>query len=172
MDEMSMKQESAEIKELKRQIMSLRAQLEIERSRTANLSGGSLLNSEQIDLYPGEQLDLVLSILEQAKERCASDSRAYDILASLLTQNRKVGRGDEILRELTRIFKNGEPTTEADISDLRAIGFTYTQSRKHPKLRFHDRYLFVLPGSPSDSRRGGRNTLSGISKCIAVSQKI
>lgn len=164
--------DNEQIKELKRQIISLQAQLDVERSRNDRLSGGQLLNSECIDFYPGEQLDFILSILEQAKAKCAPDSRPYDILDSLLSVNKPVGRGEEILTELNRIFKKGEPRTEADILALKAIGFTYTQSRKHPKLRFHDKYMFVLPSTSSDSKHGSKNSVSQINKCIAISQKI
>jgi len=45
-----------QMKSLKRQIINLKAQLEIEQSRNRKMSGGALLRSEQIDLYPGEQL--------------------------------------------------------------------------------------------------------------------
>lgn len=161
-----------EVKELKRQVMSLQAQLAIERNRAGKLAGGCLLNSEAIDLYPGEQLDFLLSVLRQAQSKCVPDSRAYDIIASLLSVNQPVGRGEEILDELDRIFRKGEPSSFEDISALRAIGFSYTQSRKHPKLRFHDKYMFVIPATPSDRRRSGRNSFAEISKCIAVRQKI
>lgn len=159
-------------KELRRQIMSLKAQLEIERSRTSRLSGGNLLNSENIDFYPGEQLDFVLSILEQAKAKCAPDSRPYDILDSILSVNKPVGRAEEILSELERILKKGVPSTERDITSLNAIGFKYVQSRKHPKLRFHEKYMFVMPATTSDSKRAHKNTLAEVNKCIAITQKI
>jgi len=167
-----MNTEKEEIKELKRKIQNLQNQLEIERGRNKTLSGGRLLKSEDIDLYPGEQLDFILSILEQAKTRCLEGSRPHDILDSILSVNTPVGRGTEILGVLGKIFRNGEPCREADISALRSMGFTYTPSRKHPKLRFHDKYMFVLPNTSSDKKRSGLNCLSEISKCIAVSQKI
>lgn len=167
-----MNTEKEEIKELKRKIQSLQNQLEIERNRAKSLSGGSLLNSEEIDLYPGEQLDFILSILEQAKSRCPEGSRPYDILQSLLSVNTPVGNGAVILSTLGKIFRNGEPTKESDISKLDSLGFTYTPSRKHPKLKFHDKYMFILPNTSSDKRRSGLNCLSEINKCIAVSQKI
>lgn len=164
--------DSGQIKELKRRIINLKAQLEMKEEQIKYLSGGSLLKSEAIDYYPGEQLDFVLSILAQAKGKCAPDSRPYDILDSLLTLNKPVGRAEEILTELNRIFKKGDPSTAADISDLKAIGFTYTQSKKHPKLRFHDKYMFVLASTPSDNRHGAKNKLADINKCIAIKQKI
>lgn len=160
------------IKELKRQILSLKAQLEMKEEQLKYLSGGNLLKSEAIDYYPGEQLDFVLSILSQVKAKCAPDSRPYDIIDSLLSLNKPVGRAEEILTELNRIFKKGDPSTAADISDLKAIGFTYTQSKKHPKLRFHDKYMFILASTPSDNRHGAKNKLADINKCIAIKQKI
>lgn len=119
-----------------------------------------------------EELDFLLSILEQIKDRCEPGSRPYDIICSLLEANRPIGRGNEILAELKRIFKNGGALSDSDISDLNAMGFTYTPSRKHPKLRFHEKYMFVLPSTPSDTRRGGINSLKEIDKCIAVSKRI
>ncbi|MCQ2736108.1 MAG: hypothetical protein MJ234_02695 [bacterium] len=164
--------DSEETKELKRKILSLQAQLEIEKNISKSLRGGGMLKTEPIDLYPGEQIDFVLSILEQAKEKCPPDSRPLDILNSILSQNKSVGRGRKILMELEKIFGHGDNFTEADISDLKSLGFTYISSKKHPKLKFMDKYLFVLSSSPSDSRRGNRNKLSEICKCIALSLKI
>ena len=99
---------SDQVKELKRQIMNLQAQLEIERARNAGLAGGNLLASEPIDYYPGEQLDFILSILRQAQKKCAPDSRPYDIIESILSMNQPIGRGEEILDELNSVFKKGD----------------------------------------------------------------
>lgn len=159
-----------EVKRLKRQIMSLQAQLDIQKERSDRSKGGNLLKSEAIDLYPGEQLDFVLSILQQVQKKCDPNSRPYDILASILSQNQPIGRGSEILDELEHIFKKGLPTA-SDIETLKTMGFTYTQSRKHPKLRFHEKYVFVIPSTPSDCR-SAKNALAQINKCIAVSQKV
>lgn len=164
--------DSEEVRELKRRILSLEARLEIERGISRGLRGGDLLKSDPIDLYPGEQLDFVLSILEQVRPRCPQGSRPLEILNSLLSLNKPVGRGREILDEVVRIFRKGDNFGESDIAALRSLGFTYTPSRKHPKLRFMDKYMFVLASSPSDSRRGNMNKLSEISKCLAMSLKI
>ena len=164
--------DTEQVKDLKRQIMSLRAQLDAQKQISSNLRGGNLLNSESIDYYQGEQLDFVLSVLSQLRERCPQDSRSRDIIDSLLSVNKPIGRGEEIRKEVQRIFSKGDPTTEADISALRALGFTYTPSRKHPKLRFHEKYMFVLASTPSDNRHGAKNKLSEINKCIAVAQKV
>ncbi len=49
--------DSEQVKELKRKIISLEAQLETQKYRMSSVSGGNLLNSEAIDYYPGEQHD-------------------------------------------------------------------------------------------------------------------
>lgn len=162
---------SDQVKELKRQIMNLQAQLEIERARNAGLAGGNLLASEPIDYYPGEQLDFILSILRQAQKKCAPDSRPYDIIESILSMNQPIGRGEEILDELNRVFKKGDIQKPECTKALQDIGFRYISSKKHPKLRFQDKYQFVLPATASDWR-SAKNALSEINKCIAVSQKI
>lgn len=164
--------DSNQVKELKRKIISLQAQLDVQKERTASMKGGCLLRSEGIDYYPGEQLDFVLSILEQVKDRCPQGSRPYDIISSLLSVNKPVGRGREILDELNRIFNKGMPSSESDISDLKSIGFTYVQSRKHPKLRYQDKYMFILPCTTSDKHHSAKNSLSEINKCIALSQRV
>ena len=163
---------NAEIKALKQKIYSLEAQLKLQQSRACALRGGDLLRSEDIDLFPGEQLDFILSMLKQVQSKCEIGSRPYDIIQSILSINRPVGTSNDILDELRRIFKKGYPTNDADISDLLKIGFTYTPSRKHPKLRFHNKYMYVLPSTPGDNRHGAKNALSDISKCIAAGFKI
>ena len=163
--------DSEEVKTLKRQIRSLKAKIEILEARTQNLSGGSLLESTVPDLYPGEQHDFLLSVLAQIKDRCPTDSRAYDIVTGLLEANTPVGRGHEILETVEKVFRNGNAINDSAKSDLASVGFSYTPSRKHPKLRF-DRYMFILPSTPSDNCRNNRNALTDIYKCLAIRQKI
>lgn len=173
MDELDIyENDSEQIKQLKRRIIKLESQLALQQYRAESMKGGNLLVAEDIDYYQGEQLDFILSILEQVKPRCPERSRPRDIIESILNVNKPVGRGNEILNEVNKIFKKGNPTLDTDIAKLRSLGFSYTQSRKHPKLRFYDKYLVVLPSSPSDSKRGALNGLTEINKCIAISQKV
>lgn len=161
-----------EIKELKRKIINLESQLEIERMISQNLKGGNLLQTEAIDYYPGEQLDFMLSLLEQAKTKCAEDSRPYDIICSILENNKPVGYAKNMVKELNKIFGKGDSFTERDVSAMERMGFRYTTSKKHPKLRFHEKYMFVVASTPGDTRRGNKNNLAEINKCIATEFKI
>ncbi len=164
--------DSEEVKKLKREILSLQAQLDIERNRTQKMRGGNLLLSEPIDLYQGEQLDFILSVLEQVKNKCSPESRPYDIICSILSLNKVVGRGEEILKEVSTIFKRGGDLTESDISKLEKLGFRYISSKKHPKLEFCGKYKFAISGTPGEQHHGSRNKLAEINKCLAISLKI
>ena len=88
--------DSEQIKQLRRRIISLESQLEVQKSMNGNLKGGKLISTEAIDLYPGEQYDFILSILEQARSRCPEGSRPRDILDSILSVNKPV----EVLKSL------------------------------------------------------------------------
>lgn len=166
--------DSDEVKRLKRKVMSLEAQLDAQKQKSSKLVGGDLLKTEAIDLYPGEQLDFLISILEQVKKKCPEDSRAYDIVNSILMVNEPVGHGEEIVKSLDKVFKKNEPLSKSDISILNSLGFTYVQSKKHPKLRFgkDGKYTALIASTPSDGR-SGLNTISRIcNTCIATSIKI
>lgn len=163
---------NAAILELRNKVANLQAQLEIQKTIVERKRSGNLLCSVAEDLYPGEQLDFLLSVLEQIRSRCPEDSRAREIVDSLLESNKPIGEGERRLKKLEKIFRQGVPTNQADISELQSLGFSYTPSRKHPKLRFYGKYMFVLPGTPGDNSRGGKNLLSEIGKCIAIKQKV
>lgn len=157
---------------LKHEILRLESQIAYQQNLIDRLSGGKLLKTDEIDLYPGEQHDLVLSVLSQSRDKCPEGSRARDILDSILGNNAKVGVGDEILTEVKRILGQGGPSKSSAIADLQKLGFRYVQNKKHPKLVFFDRYTFVISGTPSDSRRANKNCYSQLSKCIASSFKL
>ena len=166
--------DSDEVKRLKRKVMSLEAQLDAQKQKSSKLVRGDLLKTEAIDLYPGEQLDFLISILEQVKKKCPEDSRAYDIVNSILMVNEPVGHGEEIVKSLDKVFKKNEPLSKSDIYILNSLGFTYVQSKKHPKLRFgkDGKYTALIASTPSDGR-SGLNTISRIcNTCIATSIKI
>lgn len=161
-----------EIKNLKQQIYYLQYQLDILTQKKIQLQNSTLLCTGISDLYPGEQHDFLISVLEQLQKKCAENSRAKDIIDSLLQANTKVGTATQMLEKLKRIFKNEIPSKASEIAELEKMGFRYLSSKKHPKLVFHEKYRYVMPSTPSDSRHSGKNCFSIINKCIASSIKI
>lgn len=160
------------MKELKRKNASLQAQLDAANAIINSLSGNGVLNIVIEDLYSGEQKDFILSILEQVKIKCLPGSRPYEILDSILAANNKTGVGDKLAADVWDIIGKSSKIGEREISKLNDLGFKYVSSKRHPKLKFCDRYLFVLPSTPGDKRHGLKNLASEISSCIATSFKI
>ena len=161
-----------EVKALKEEIYNLKIQLEQQNERYSKLQNGNLLKVSPIDLYEGEQQDFVLTILEQVRKNQADDSRCAEIIDSILSQNKRIGTGDLIVKELERIIKHGDLSKESDKAALKKIGFRYVTSRKHPKLEFMSRYKFPISGTLSDHYRGSLNCYSNISKALAVCIRI
>lgn len=128
--------DNEQIKELKRKILSLQAQLELQKNRSHSLSGGDLLKTEAIDFYPGEQLDFILSILRQVQKKCAPDSRAYDIITSILSLNKPIGHGEEILIELKRIFKKVNPEQNLIFQIWRRSASPIPRAKSTPNFGF------------------------------------
>ena len=167
-----MTNEKHEIKALKEEIYNLKMQLEIQNERYSQKTDRTLLKVSSIDLYEGEQQDFILTILEQVRRNQADDSRCAEILDSILSQNKKVGTGDKIAEELSRIIKHGDLSKDSDKAALNKIGFRYVTSKKHPKLEFMSRYKFPVAGTLSDHWRGSLNCYSNVSKALAVCIKI
>ena len=131
-----------------------------------------LLCSQLEDYYPGEQLDFLLSVLSQIRDRCPKDSRAREIVESILASNEPIGEGKRILDGVEKVLRRGKIMDKRAVSSFETLGFSFVRGKKHAKLRFHGKYLYVLSCSPSDTCHGLNNVLSEISKCIAVKQKI
>ena len=167
-----MANEKCEIKALKEEIYNLKMQLEIQNQRHLQNAEKGLLRVSSIDLYEGEQQDFILTILEQVRRNQSDDSRCAEILDSILSQNKKVGTGDKIAEELSRIIKHGDLSKESEKAALNKIGFRYLTSKKHPKLEFMSRYKFTVAGTLSDHWRGSLNCYSSVSKALAVCIRI
>lgn len=167
-----MANEKTEIKALKEEIYNLKMQLELQNQRYSQKTEEGLLKVSAIDLYEGEQKDFILTILEQVRRNQADDSRCAEILDSILSQNKKVGTGDRIAEELTRIIKHGDLTKDSDKAALNKIGFRFVTSKKHPKLEFMSKYKFPVAGTLSDHWRGSLNCYSNVSKALAVCIRI
>jgi hypothetical protein len=68
---------------------------------------------------------------------------------------------------LKPIISNWQGVSGKSRSQLGELGFEIVQDgAKHPKLLFHgdERFSVAVPGSPSDSQRGGKNLYSEICK--------
>lgn len=161
------------IDSLNLQNQKLHLQLDAQRIATdAARSGGFYKLGTEQDLYPGEQSDLLYSILSQVLKNYDENSRAYTIITSLLQANPFVGQGKQMLDELKKILGSGGRLTAKDKGCLKDMGFTIEEEGTHYKITFHDsRYMFTIAKTPSDHREG-KNLFSDISKVLDVDKKI
>ena len=94
MDELDIfENDSEQVKQLKRRIISLESQLLVQRHRNENMKGGNLLATEDIDYYQGEQLDFI-------NERYIT-KRVTSFTSNLgINELRNVGYDDRILSRI------------------------------------------------------------------------
>lgn len=158
-------------REYRRQICVLTARLDNKQQQLDSTIGDTILKTQPIDFYPGEQKEFLLNLLKQAQKKYAPDTRAYEIAGSLLLANKDViTTGREICRSIDRIMQQEGRLSKADIQELEALGYVYSKGRKHAKLSI-GRYAYTLSITASDYRTM-LNQAAEIKKSVAVSQKI
>lgn len=162
------------VEELNRKVLSLRAErdgLMVARG-TSNKDGLFYNTGAEDELYPGEQNDLLYSVLFQALSSYEEGSRPYSIICSLLHANPKVGNCEKIIKGVKSIFRSGEKMTKTSKGQLKELGFTIEEDGPHYKIIFKDpRYMFTVAKTPSD-HRGAKNLVSKICTVLDVEKKI
>ena len=162
------------VKNLNRQVLSLRAERDGLMAARGTISRGGLFYNagSEDELYPGERNGLLYSILSQALIKYEKDTRPYSIIRSLLDANPKVGTCEKIIKGVEAIFRSGEKLTKASKGQLKDLGFTIEEDGPHYKLIFKDpRYMFTVAKTPSD-HRGAKNLTSKICKVLDVEKKL
>ena len=118
-----------------------------------------------VDSYEGQVYDTVIQVIEDANKNLFEGSRKKYILTELLRANHKVGKKEEIKKELKRILSNYTDMTPRIKDELTSLGFKVEKAGKHYKIYFDncDKFFCTLSCSGSDYR-GGKNTFSDLKK--------
>lgn len=122
----------------------------------------------EYDLFPGEQTDLILSILEKEMASLSEDTRPYTLLKSILTANARNGYQERIIAGIEHAFSSsGGICSEKQVRELKSVGFEVEKAGKHYKITFagDDRYMFTVSATPSDYRTA-ENMISTITKTL------
>lgn len=130
-------------------------------SKESNGNPDSLsLSIKEQEMYPGEFLDTVLTMLEKrfqslkAGDPEIGKTRMGTILQSIMDSNEKNGTGERIADELKRIIEPERMLSDSAIGKLRKLGFEEKPSSdgKHAKYLFRgdERYPLSLSVTPSD----------------------
>lgn len=159
---------------LYRENASLRMQIDgLQRAIKNADSSGVLCAGAENDLYPGEQNDLLLSILEQVKSKYEENSRAHHIIDSLLAANEIVGTCKRVLDAVEQAFAGNGRLNSSSKSQLRSVGFEIQEEGAHYKIVFNKdpRYTFIASKTPSDYREG-LNLIADIRNSLDIMKKI
>lgn len=108
------------------------------------------------EFYEGEIKDMIMDILIDEKNEMEGDPnqegwRKYHVLKSIVENNRIIGNGSKLAKELKSILSRIDRINAKDKKRLRELGFVI-KDNKHNKLYFCDdnRYSITLGKTPGD----------------------
>ena len=159
------------LKTAQKRNVALTAKVEgMQAALTATQQGERLLQKAEINEYfSGEQYDLIITVLTNALQNYAKESRAYELLKEIIDANPLNGEGKEIFDRVKAIFSSGEGIKDKELAELRGLGFEIISDNKHYKLVFKgdEKRWFTIAKTPSDDR-SGKNLASDIIKRLSI----
>ncbi len=144
----------------------LKTMLDAYRSAGGQAQSYLIRTGEEFDLYPGEQNDLLLEIMQKALPSLAVGTRPHSIITSILSANSKIGHREQIEESIRKIFANyGGISSDKQKRELKTAGFEVEKPGGHYKITFagDDRYMFTVAATPGD-HCAGQNMISDIIK--------
>ena len=129
-------------------------------NNNVTLSNGILLQrGKENDLYPDEIKDIIISSLENYRDKYVlHDSRRADIINDILNANKSTGICKQKADEIDLIMNNFTGKTPKLIKQLEDVGFK-TGGKNHIKLKWYNdnRYTYTIASTPSDVNAGKNN---------------
>ena len=121
-----------------------------------------IVKGEEPELYPGEQKDLIISLIEKYRG-CDELTRRYHVCDSLLKANKKVGTRDIMQENISSALKDFTCMDKETTRLLEDANIKIISGRTHHKLTLNGdpRYRVSLSKTPSDVRTG----LNAITEC-------
>ena len=121
-----------------------------------------IVKGEEPELYPGEQKDLIISLIEKYRG-CDELTRRYHVCDSLLKANKKVGTRDIMQENIFSALKDFTCMDKETTRLLEDANIKIISGRTHHKLTLNGdpRYRVSLSKTPSDVRTG----LNAITEC-------
>ncbi len=172
LDEFDAENESLEerLKKAQQKIQTQQARIEMLELGQRNGGGDGLLNViDKKEFYDYEQYDLIMTILTNALQNYASDTRAHELLSAIIEANPIKGYGRDIFERIKQIFAKGEGIGTKEFAELKELGFEVVSEKNHYKIVFKgdERYWFPISKTPSDAR-SGKNLASDIVKKLSI----
>jgi hypothetical protein len=119
------------------------------------VGAGELITAPNtVEIYNGENSDIILAALKMYANHVPNASRRQDIINAIIDANKITGRNEELREAVERIFRQNQSSnyTEAMGNALRALGFAVEKS-DHPKIYVpgHEQKMLKIAGTPSDT---------------------
>ena len=167
-----MKLLNAEVKELKERNSNLEATNEQFNLHWENKSfdSGILEFGELKEFRPKEHHDFVVMILKDYLGKMDPENRPYEVINSILKENRPTDEEKKIIDSLEQVFKEDRFGSREE-KILINLGFSVNKDGRHYKFIYKDnpKYTFIVPVTPSDDR-SRKNTLSVILKKLGLNK--
>ncbi len=173
----------AELSAKQEKIENLEARLALETARadgealsTEDLFPTELKNRIGPELYDGEFTDRLRSFLLLALENPSSprNRRTDDFIRRLLTQIQFSGRSSSLISQIKTACRDGNQMPKQLGSLLSGFGFERSSAGKHTKFEpptdLFGLQTEVLPSTPSDSQRGGKNRGAEVIKNFGLTE--
>ena len=108
------------LKNAHQRIQTMQARIEMLEQGQRNGDGGGLLNiTDKKEFYDYEQYDLIMTILTNALQNYASDTRAHELLSAIIEANPIKGYGRDIFERIKQIFAKGEGIGNKEFAELK-----------------------------------------------------
>lgn len=126
-----------------------------------------LFMGDEVEFYPGEIKDFILSVLTDALSNMQPRTRRADIVRDIIQNNDYQKLTDKRAEEIKRLLKGYNGMSGRLKQAFEDLGFTIAEEGKHYKLTYFGdkRYYTVFAKTPSDGR-SGKNNASDLIKSI------
>ena len=125
----------------------------------------ALLLGNEKDYYAGEIKEHLLSVLSDALTNIEQNTRHFDIIQDIISNNYFEKKRTEKANDIKRLFCGYNKMTSELRQELEAMGINIHEDGKHYKLTLlsDNRYIVTIAKTPSDNR-AGKNCASIIVK--------
>lgn len=122
-----------------------------------------VLKSREQDFYPYEKREILLDTLEKSLGNVHKNSRRWDILRDIISNNPSDSRREAIRQELQNLFQDYKNMNRGMRNNLEKMGFEIVAENNHYKMIYYgdSRYMITFAKTPGDWR-AGRNIMSEI----------
>jgi hypothetical protein len=148
-----------QLKHLEAENLYLREQAQMFYSGDLDAKTAIVFKGNEPELFPNEQAELVLDVLEEKLRTGNCSVRIRNMLASILDANERTNNKDAFLAQLKAVLTESGGLSAKGKRELIRMGFELTEDGKHYKLAIKNdgRYAHPISKTPSEYRSQENN---------------